>query len=69
MSAQADINQHGSEGMGISNPHRVACDPRTFGRPSIRAKAVVFLRKQERKTSSERSDMLTVGGARSEATK
>ena len=41
MSVQADINQRGSEGMGISNPRRVACDPRTFGHPSRGAKAVV----------------------------
>ena len=38
MSAQADIDQRGSEGMGISNPRRVACDPRTFGHPSRGAK-------------------------------
>ena len=41
MSAQADINQHGSEGIGISNPRRVTCDPRTFGHPSRGAKAVI----------------------------
>ena len=41
MSAQADINQCGAEGMGISNPHRVACDPRTFGHQSRGAKAIV----------------------------
>ena len=43
MSVQADINQRGSEGMGISNPHRVACDPRTFGRPSRGAKALFLV--------------------------
>ena len=41
MSVQADINQRGSEGIGISNPCRVACDLRTFGRPSRGVKAVV----------------------------
>ena len=41
MSAQADIDQCGLEGMGISNPHRVACDPRTFGCLSRGAKAIV----------------------------
>ena len=41
MSVQADINQCGSEGMGIFNPCRVACDPRTFGCPSRGAEAVL----------------------------
>ena len=45
MSAQADINQRGSEGMGISNPCRVACNLRTIGhraderKPSFLAQA------------------------------
>ena len=45
MSVQADINQCGSEGMGISNPRRVACDTRTIGhraeerKPSFLAQA------------------------------
>ena len=71
MSAQADINQCGSEGMGISNPCRVTCDPRTFGRPSRGAKAIVFCasKNKRRAQSSEQSDLLTVGGARSKATK
>ena len=52
MSAQADINQCGSEGMGISNPRRVACDPRTIGRraeerkPSAQARKNYELRAQ-----------------------
>ena len=54
MSAQADINQRGSEGMGISNPRRVACDPRTFGRPSRGVKAVVSCAsKNKRRAQSE----------------
>ena len=71
MSAQADINQRGSEGMGISNPPRVACNPRTFGRPSRGAKAVVSCasKNKQRAQSEERSDLLTVEGARSKAMK
>ena len=54
MSAQADINQHGSEGMGIFNPRRVACDLRTFGRLSREVKAVVSCAsKNKRRAHSE----------------
>ena len=53
MSAQADINQRGSEGMGISNPRRVACDPRTFGCPSRGAKAVVSCARRSKEQSDE----------------
>ena len=62
MSVQADINQRGSEGMGISNPRRVACDPRTFGRLSRGAKAVVSCasKNKRRAQSSERSNLLMV---------
>ena len=54
MSVQADINQRGSEGMGISNPCRVACDPRTFVCPSRGAKAIVSrASKNKRRAQSE----------------
>ena len=71
MSAQADINQRGLEGMGISNPRRVDCDLSTFGRPSRRVKAVISCasKNKRRAQSKERSDLLTVGGTRSKATK
>ena len=71
MSVQADINQRGSEGMGISNPRRVACDPRTFGCPSRGVKAVVSCasKNKRRAQSEKRSNLLMVGGARSKVTK
>ena len=41
MSAQADINQRGSEGIGISNPPQGRFRPEDYRPPSRGAKAVV----------------------------
>ena len=49
MSVQADINQHGSEGIGISSPCRVACDPRTFCPPEHVSESRHFLAQARKK--------------------
>ena len=65
MSAQADINQRGSEGMGISNPPQGRLRPENYRLPSRGAKAVVSCpsKKKRRAQSSEQSDLIMVGGA------
>ena len=65
MSVQADINQHGSEGMGISNPLQGHLWPEDYRLPSRGAKVIVSCtsKKKRRAQSSEQSDLLMVGGA------
>ena len=53
-----DINQRGSEGMGISNPRRVTCDPRTLGRPSRGAKAVVSCASKNKRRLRAKSEAI-----------
>ena len=65
MSAQADINQRGSEGMGISYPPQGRLRPEDYRPLSRGAKAVVSCasKKKRRAQSEQRSDLLMVGGA------
>ena len=61
MSAQADINQRGSEGMGISNPPQGRLQPEDYRPPSRGAKAVVSCASKKKRRAQ--SEQLMVGGA------
>ena len=64
MSVQADINQRGSEGMGISNLPQGRLRPEDYRPPSRGVKAVVSCtsKKKRRAQSEQQSDLLMVGG-------
>ena len=64
MSAQADINQRGSEGMGISNPPQGRLRPEDYRPPSRGAKAVVSC--ASKKKNDERRAKRSAHGGRSE---
>ena len=63
MSAQADINQRGLEGMGISNPRRVTYDPKTIGRRADKRKEEFLA--LARMTNSEHRAKRSAHGGRS----
>ena len=65
MSAQADINHRGSEGMGLSYPPQGRLRPEDYRPLSRGAKAIVSCasKKKRRAQSEQRSDLLMVGGA------